>query len=57
MIQKPGQKSIRIILDEALYNRFKEVTPDYGDISRIIRKLLRQYVKKAEVEMEMEGEE
>lgn len=49
--QKKREKSIRIILPEELYARLKAVTPDHGDISRIVRTLLKQYIKKAEAEV------
>lgn len=42
---KNGQKSIRIVLPEALYNRLKEECPDHGDLSKLVRRLIIKYLK------------
>jgi hypothetical protein len=42
---KHGQKSMRVVLPEALYNRLKRECPDHGDISKLIRKLLIKHLE------------
>jgi hypothetical protein len=44
-ILRDGQKSIRIILPAALYERLKKECVDHGDISKLIRKLLVKYLQ------------
>ncbi len=53
-VEKPRQRSVRVVLPEEMYLRLKKVTLDHGDISRIVRSLLRQFLKKAEQELEEE---
>jgi len=53
-LPKRPQKSVRVVLPEEMYNRLKRITQDHGDISRIVRSLLRQFIKKAEQELEAE---
>lgn len=47
-ILRDGQKSIRIILPKALYERLKKECVDHGDISKLIRKLLIKHLKSIE---------
>jgi hypothetical protein len=44
-ILRDGQKSIRIILPKALYDRLKKECVDHGDISKLIRKLLLRHLE------------
>lgn len=43
---KETEKSIRIVLSLPLYNSLKERCGDYGDISRVIRHLLREWINR-----------
>jgi metal-responsive CopG/Arc/MetJ family transcriptional regulator len=42
---KTKQKSLRIVIPEALYNRIKMECTEYGDISKLIRQLLIKYLE------------
>jgi hypothetical protein len=42
---KLTEKSVRIVLPLDLYNELKERCIDYGDISRVVRHLLRRWIK------------
>lgn len=44
-IVKDGQKSLRIVLPQELYDRLKKECPDYGDMSKLMRKLLIKYLE------------
>ena len=41
---KADQKSMRIVLPEALYDKLRIETPEHGDISKLIRRLLIKYL-------------
>ena len=43
-IVKHGQKSLRVVLPDKLYEQLKKECPDYGDMSKLIRKLLTKYL-------------
>lgn len=43
---KETEKSIRIVLSLPIYNALKERCGDYGDISRVVRHLLREWIKR-----------
>lgn len=42
------QRSIRVAMPEALYEKLKAVTPSHGDISKLIRDLLLKYLASRE---------
>ena len=44
-ILKDGQKSLRVVLPDDLYNRLKKECPDHGDMSKLIRKLLIKHLE------------
>jgi hypothetical protein len=50
---KPGQKSVRVVMPLSLYNELKEFAIDHGDISRLVRHLLRGWI----IEAKKKGEE
>lgn len=39
------QKSVRVVLPLAMYEGLKERCFDYGDLSRVVRHLLREWLK------------
>jgi hypothetical protein len=41
---KENQKSVRVVLNQKLYDDVKARCLDYGDISKIVRHLLRKWV-------------
>ena len=43
------QRSIRIAMPEALYEKLKAIAPDHGDISALIRDLLLKHLAACEV--------
>lgn len=43
LFNKETQKSVRVVLPLSLYNEVKERCIDYGDISRLVRHLLREW--------------
>lgn len=66
LFNKETQKSVRVVLPLQLYNDVKERCIDYGDLSRLVRHLLRDWIKdpKATIrqvydkeDVEHEGEE
>jgi hypothetical protein len=40
---KAGQKSVRVVLSLEMYNRVKSQCDEHGDISRLIRSLIRKH--------------
>lgn len=42
---KETQKSVRVVLPLTLYNEVKDKCEEYGDLSRVVRHLLRKWVK------------
>lgn len=42
---KNGQKSIRIVMPLSLYEKLKEECQDHGDISKLVRKLIRKHLE------------
>lgn len=42
---KEGQKSVRIVLSDALYQAVKSECPDHGDLSRLVRNLLKKHLR------------
>jgi hypothetical protein len=44
-VNKETQKSVRVVLPTQLYNQFKERCGDHGDMSRVIRYLLTEWIK------------
>ena len=44
MDEKKKQHPIRIVVDDALYQRLKEECKDHGDVSKLVRKLLAKYL-------------
>jgi hypothetical protein len=44
-IVKQGQKSIRVVLPDKIYERLKRECPDYGDMSKLVRKLLIKHLE------------
>lgn len=44
-IVKDGQKSVRVVLPEDLYNVLKKECPDHGDLSKLIRKLIIKHLE------------
>ena len=42
---KENSKSLRVVLDLALYEELKSKCIDHGDISRLVRYLLRDWLK------------
>jgi hypothetical protein len=42
---KDGQKSIRIVMPTSLYNQLKEECQDHGDISKLVRRLLKKHLE------------
>ena len=42
------QRSIRVAMPEALYEKLKGIAPEHGDISKLIRDLLLKYLAAAE---------
>lgn len=42
---KEGQKSVRVVLPSALYNRLKRECPDHGDMSKLVRHLLVKHLE------------
>ena len=47
-ILKDGQKSIRVVLPEHVYERLKNECPSHGDMSKLIRQLLIKYLSSLE---------
>jgi hypothetical protein len=41
---KNGQRSVRIVLPDAVYNRLKRECPDHGDLSKLVRRLIIKYL-------------
>lgn len=44
------QRSIRIAMPEAMYQKLKEVAPEHGDVSKLVRDLLLKYIAAQEAE-------
>ncbi len=44
-IEKSEQKSVRVVLPLAMYDGLKDRCFDYGDLSRVVRHLLREWLK------------
>lgn len=44
-ILKNGQKSVRVVLPEDLYNQLKKECPDHGDLSKLVRKLIIKHLE------------
>ena len=44
------QRSIRIAMPEAMYQKLKAVAPEHGDISKLVRDLLLKYIAAQEAE-------
>lgn len=49
---KETQKSVRVVLPLAMYNKLKKRCRQHGDMSDIVRRLLREWLKKPESEEE-----
>jgi hypothetical protein len=45
LFKKETQKSVRVVLPLTLYNQIKDRCVDYGDLSRLVRHLLKQWIK------------
>ena len=44
------QRSIRVAMPEAMYEKLKVVAPTHGDISKLVRDLLLKYIAALEAE-------
>ena len=44
MDEKKKQHPIRIVVNDALYERLKQECSDHGDVSKLVRKLLTKYL-------------
>jgi hypothetical protein len=44
LFNKETQKSVRVVLPLELYNKVKERCIDYGDLSRLVRHLLKDWL-------------
>ena len=45
MFNREKQKSVRVVMPLSMYEALKERCEDYGDLSRIVRKLIREWLK------------
>ena len=45
LFNKETQKSVRVVIPLTLYNEVKERCVDYGDLSKLVRHLLREWIK------------
>jgi hypothetical protein len=45
---KEGQKSVRVVLPQSMYDKLKVECPDHGDMSKLIRTLLRKHLRALE---------
>ena len=45
LLKRDTQKSVRVVLPLSLYREFKNKCLDYGDLSRVVRYLLREWLK------------
>jgi len=45
LFNKETQKSVRVVLPLELYNAVKDKCNDYGDMSRLVRHLLKGWLK------------
>lgn len=50
---KDGQKSVRVVLPSSMYEKLKQECPDHGDMSKLIRNLLRRHLKALESSSEV----
>lgn len=54
-IVKNGQKSIRVVLDEGLYQAIKKQYPEHGELSQLVRKLLIKHIDYTKPEEKSDG--
>ena len=50
--QNAVNKPVRILIPVPLWNRVKDYCPEHGDVSRLIRNLLRKHLNAMDVEEE-----